>query len=190
MKKHNNIGSLLETPRYSECYTNLANERMILLSEDITKDTASSISALLLYYDQENEVDDISIYINTNGGDSGALTNIYDVMQLINAPIKTICVGKAYSAGAFILAAGTKGKRYMSKHASCMIHGMQCNVIGDNLHKSELYVQFLKDNNNAIMQILAKHTGKSLDTIVADCKQDKFMDSLETRAYGIVDHII
>src|SRR5271170_417373 len=102
---HNHsLGAILATPKYTECYANLANSRIIFLSEDITKEAASSLSAMLLHFDNENDEEDISIYINTNGGDASALSNIYDIMQLVKAPIKTICVGKAYSAGAFMLA--------------------------------------------------------------------------------------
>lgn len=186
-----NIASLLSSsPRYTESYASLANDRIIFISEDITKELSSSLSAMLLYYDDMDENEDINIYINTSGGDGDALINIYDVMQLINAPIKTICIGKAYSAGAFILAAGTKGKRFATKHSSVMIHGLQCNVPPSNQKSSEIYVNYLKNYNNTIVGLLAKHTGKNVKQVLEDCKKDNFLDAAQALAYGIVDEII
>jgi ATP-dependent Clp protease, protease subunit len=189
-KKLNSISSLYDLPRYTECYTNLANNRIIFISEVITKDVAASMSALLLYYDQESEVDDINVYINTNGGDVSALLSIYDTMHIISAPVKTICIGKAYSAGADILAAGTKGKRYATRHSMGMIHSIQCETQANDQVKSKIVLDFIKENNLLLMNILAKNTGKSLKEILEDCKQDKYMDAKEMRAYGLVDHII
>ena len=163
---------------------------MIFLSEDISKNTASELSAMLLFYDAENDVDDITIYINTNGGDSHALANIYDVMQMIKSPIKTVCIGKAYSAGSFILAAGTKGKRFITKNASVMIHGIQFTIPGASQKDSEIYFNWLNDLNKMILGILAKHTGQTLEKIVEDCKKDNYLDAQQTIEYGIADEII
>jgi len=189
----NNIGSLLAAPRYVECYTALAKERIVFLSEDVTKDVASELSALLLHYDAENDTDDISIYINTNGGDADALANIYDVMQMIKSPVKTICIGKAYSAGALLLAAGAKGKRLIAKNACVMIHGLQCLFPDTPLaHQkdTEIYFDWLQKHNRMILGILAKHTGKSIEKIEADCKIDNYLDAKQALDYGIVDAII
>jgi|ERR1700722_679308 len=178
-------------PKYTECYAALAKERMIFISEDITKDTASSLSGMLLYYDSENDVDDISIYINTNGGDTHALSNIYDVMQMIKSPIKTICIGKAYSAGAVVLAAGTKGKRFITKNASVMTHGIQFAFPSSpDQRDSEIYFKYLKDHNDMILTILAKHTGQTIEKILEDCKKDNYFDAKQALEYGIVDEII
>jgi ATP-dependent Clp protease protease subunit len=192
-KLENNIGSILATPKYTECYTNLAKDRIIFVSEDITKDTASSLSALLFHYDNENEGEDISLYINTNGGDASALSNIYDIMRLVKAPIKTICVGKAYSAGAFMLAAGTKGKRFMTKNASVMIHGIQCEFPShgsEDRNGSQIYFDFLTKLNRIVLETLAVHTGKTYEQIYEDTKKDKFMTAEECLEYGIVDYIL
>lgn len=191
-KFNDSIGSLLATPKYTECYTNLAKSRIIFVSEDITKDTASSLSALLLHYDNENEEEDINLYINTNGGDASALSNIYDIMQLIKAPIRTICMGKAYSAGSVMLAAGTKGKRFMSKNACVMIHGLQCAfpIEHGDPHDSKIYYEFLNNLNKTVMETLAFHTGKTYEQVSEDCKKDTFMDAEECLEYGIVDYIL
>jgi ATP-dependent Clp protease protease subunit len=191
-KLENSIGSILAAPKYSECYSNLAKDRIIFISEDITKDVASVLSALLMHYDHDNE-EDISIYINTDGGDANALSNIYDVMQMIKSPIKTICIGKAYSAGAFMLAAGTKGKRFMTKNSSVMIHGMQCTFPGernDNNRSSEIYFKFLQKFNKSILEMLANHTGKTYEQIFEDCKKDKYLSAKDALEYGIIDHIM
>jgi ATP-dependent Clp protease protease subunit len=187
----NNISGLL--PKYVECYAALAKERIIFISEDITKDTASSLSGMLLYYDSENDAEDISIYINTNGGDSHALSNIYDVMQMIKSPIKTVCIGKAYSAGALILAAGTKGKRFITKNAAVMVHGIQFtfpNGPVSDQRDSEIYFKYIKDHNHMILNILAKHTGQTIEKILEDCKKDNYFDAKQALEYGIVDEII
>lgn len=190
-KFENNIGSILSTPKYSECYANLAKNRIIFLSEIVSKDVASTLSALLFYYDNESH-DDISIYINTNGGDSDALSNIYDVMQMIKSPIRTICIGKAYSAGAFILAAGAKGKRFITKNADVMIHGVQFEFPGPYTDQcgSKIYFDMVRASNKKVLETLAKHTGKTYKEIEEDCKKDLFLDAKQAKAYGIVDTII
>lgn len=182
-----------EDVRYSKYNSYLAKDRIIFISEDISKSLASSLSGLLFYYDNQNDREDISIYINTNGGDSSALSNIYDVMQMIKSPIKTVCIGKAYSAGAFILAAGTKGKRFITKNASVMIHGVQCAFPESPLSDpkdSEIYFNFIKEHNFMILSALARHTGQSINKILEDCKKDNYLDSNDALKYGIVDKII
>ena len=178
--------------KYLECYSTLAKDRIIFISEVISKDVASSLSALLFHYDNESEDEDINLYINTDGGDGGALANIYDVMQMIKAPIKTICIGKAYSAGAFMLAAGTKGKRFITKNSAVMIHGIQCEFPAhhEDQRNSQIYFDFLTNFNKIILETLAKHTGKTYEQVYEDCKKDKYMDAQEALAYGIVDKII
>ena len=186
----NNIENIIATPRYTECYASLAKERIIFVSELITKSLASSLSALLLFYDAENDTDDINLYINTNGGDVDALTNIYDVMQMIKSPIKTVCIGKAYSAGSVILAAGTKGKRFMTKNASVVIHGLQSNSAQTDQKEAEIYFKYLKGHHNMVLDILAKHTGQPIEKIVEDCKKDTYFDATQALEYGIIDKIV
>jgi ATP-dependent Clp protease protease subunit len=115
----------LKQSKYDSSYIHLAAERVIFLKEPVTKELASELAALLLYYDNEDQKEDITLYIHSNGGDADGLINIYDVMHMIKAPIQTICLGKAYSAAAVMLAAGSKGKRYAFKNSKIMIHGVQ-----------------------------------------------------------------
>jgi ATP-dependent Clp protease protease subunit len=177
---------------YSDTYIKLTKNRVIFVSEDITKESAAQLSALLLYYDNENREEPITIYLNSNGGDASGLANIYDVMQLIKAPVKTVCTGKCYSAGAVILAAGTKGGRYALKSSKIMIHGIQFGfpLPGQDIINSKNYYDFLKENNDNIMKILAHHTGHSLDKLKQDCQQDLWMDAKQALKYGIIDKII
>lgn len=177
---------------YSDTYVKLTKDRVIFLSEDINKDNAAQLSALLLYFDNEDHDSEIILYVNSNGGDVSGLSNIYDVMQMISAPIKTICLGKCYSAGAVILSAGSKGHRYAFKSAKIMIHGIQFGfpLPGQDIISSKNYYDFIKENNDNIMKMLAKHTGHSLDKVKEDCKQDLWMDAKQALQYGIIDHII
>jgi len=177
---------------YAETYIKLSKNRVIFLSENVAKETAAELSALLLYYDNEDHEAPITLYIHTNGGDASGLANIYDVMQMIQAPIKTICLGKCYSAGAIILAAGTKGERYIFKNAKVMLHGIQCGfpIPGHDMINSKNYYEFLEDNNDNIMKMLAKHTGHTLEKIKTDTLRDVWLDSKQAVEYGVVDHII
>lgn len=177
---------------YSETYVKLAKDRIIFMPELVTKESAAQLSALLLYYDNENHDETIELYIHSNGGDVAGLSNIYDVMQMISAPVKTICIGKCYSAGAVMLAAGTKGERYAFRHSQIMIHGIQATypIPGHDITNSKNYFDFLKENNDNIMKILAHHTGHSLEKIKEDCLRDVWLDAKQALEYGIVDHIV
>jgi len=178
---------------YGGTHIDLAKSRILWVSENVTTEMASTISAFLLYYDSENSEEDITLYIHTNGGDSNGLVQIYDTMQMISSPVKTVCVGKAFSAGAFMLATGTKGKRYAFKHSSVMIHGLQClfPVLGDHDQAgSKNYYNFLEDINDTMLKILADHTGQPLDKVKIDCSRDLFLTAEEALKYGIIDHII
>lgn len=181
------------SPHYVEyAYAHLAKSRNIFIAEDITKNLAASLSAMLLYFDNVSETEDITLYINTNGGDIQALSNIYDIMQMIKSPIRTVCIGKAYSAGACILAAGAKGKRLITENASVMIHGIQCVFPSphEDQKSSQIYYDHLKSMNKSIIDSLAKHTGKTFAKVYEDCKKDTFLDAKMALEYGIVDDII
>lgn len=192
-KLYQKDNSAFNAEKYTDIFTRLAKLRVIFLSEDITKETGSFLSALLLYYNNESDVHDITIYINSDGGDATALSNIYDVMQMIEAPVQTICVGKAYSAAAILLAAGTKGKRFMTQNADVMIHGLQVQFpLFENADKTdtEIDLQISEQYNILLMKILARHTGKDYRQIAVDCKRDLFMEPKDALAYGMIDYII
>jgi len=195
MKDHDdqdNLDNIPIFPGYVETYIKLAKDRIIFLNEDVTKQAAANLSALLLYYDNENSDESISIYIHCSGGDAAGLVNIYDVMQMIKSPIKTICIGKCYSAGAIILAAGNVGERYAFKHSKIMIHGVQAGfpILGHDITNSKSYYDFLKDSNDKIMKILSDHTGHSLEKIKQDCLRDVWLDAKQALDYGLIDEIL
>jgi ATP-dependent Clp protease protease subunit len=193
MKNHDEIElKLPPMSKYMETYVRLAKDRVIFLSEDFTKEMSTAMSAMLLYYDNQNSEEDITIYINSHGGDVSALTNIYDVIQMIKSPVKTVCIGKAYSAGALLLCAGAKGKRYAFKHAKIMIHGIQCAfpIFGYDVSNSKNYYSFLEESNKNIMKILSTHTGHTLEKVKSDCELDVWLDAKQAQEYGIIDHIL
>lgn len=184
------LHSLQRPLRYYDSYITLSQDRSIFLGEDFTKQVAAEMTAWLLHYDRVDAKKPIKLFISTDGGDGAALTNIYDVMHMISAPVHTICVGKCYSAGAFILAAGTKGHRYIYPHGQVMIHGLQCVVLENDQNNSKTYLKFLNDYNDRILGLLAKHTKQTLEKIKEDCKRDLYFDAQEAVSYGIVDWVL
>lgn len=177
---------------YEDTYIKLSQYRTVFITEDINDTMAAQLSALLLNFDNENHEEIIHMYIHSNGGAATGLTNIYDVMQMIKAPISTICIGKCYSAAAVLLAAGTQGERYAFKNSNIMIHGIQTMfpIPGHDMSSSKNYYQHLKENNDNIMKILAKHTGHTLDKVREDCKQDVWLNAKQALEYGLVDFIV
>lgn len=179
--------------KYSGAYLELSKDRTIFLAEDFTKEVGSAVSALLLHYDNLSHTDDITIYIHSNGGDASALSNIYDIIQMISAPVKTVCLGKCYSAGAVLLACGSLGNRFIMPNAEVMIHGIQF-IFPSAQDPSQIdqqnYLNYLNKTNDNIMKILAKQTGHPLKKVKEDCKQDLWMSPKEALNYGLVDHIL
>jgi ATP-dependent Clp protease protease subunit len=179
--------------RSQEIYSRLAKNRIIFLSEDVTKEVGCALSALLIHYDHENDKEEIKIFINSNGGDATALSHMYDVMQMIRAPISTYCIGKAYSAGAVLLAAGTAGRRFGTKHCDIMIHGLQAlfpqSENADRID-TEIDLDMLESHNELVMKILSRHTGRDYATVAEDCKRDFYMDANQALEYGMIDHIL
>lgn len=173
--------------RAFDLYSRLLNDRIIFLSGEITDDSANIIVSELLYLDSISH-EDISLYINSPGGSVVAGLAIYDTMNFIKSDVSTIVVGMAASMGSFLLAAGTKGKRYALPNSEVMIHEVlggtegQATVIkiqADRILK-------LRDKMNSL---LAKHTGKSISKINKDTERDNFMSAKEAKDYGIVDHV-
>ena len=179
-------------PGYGESYVKMTQDRSIFLVEDVSIPLGIELSALLLYYDSQSHDEVINLYIHTDGGDTAGLANIYDVMQMIHAPIKTIVLGKAYSAGAWILAAGTKGKRYAMRSSKVMIHGAQFvfPIRGGDYTDSKNYLSFVDKKNDALLRIMARHTSQTFEKVKADCQSEHWMDAKDAMEYGIVDHII
>lgn len=194
-KNNKDLCNSVQPPRsskYESSYIWLSRDRVIFLKENITKELAADMTALLLYYDSAPETKAISVYIHCNGGDADGLVQIYDVMQMIHSPIRTICIGKAYSAGAVLLAAGTKGMRFAFKNSRMMIHGLQgyFPIPGQDQVNSKNYMDFVKSNNDSIMKILSNHTGRPLKEVKEDCSRDLFLTPVQAVKYGLIDKVI
>ena len=175
--------------RSYDIFSRLLNDRIIFLSEEVNDTTASLVVAQLLYLGAQDPDKDIQFYINSPGGSVTAGMAIYDTMQYIKCDVSTICIGMAASMGAFLLSAGTKGKRFALPNAEIMIHqpsaGTQGQVTDMAIHLKRL--EIIKQRMN---RILAENTGKSIETVTADCERDNFMSAEEALEFGLIDKII
>ena len=175
--------------RSYDIYSRLLNDRIIMLSEEVNSTTASLIVAQLLYLEGQDPEKDISFYINSPCGSVTDGMAIYDTMQYIKCDVSTICIGMAASMGAFLLSAGTKGKRMALPNAEIMIHqpsaGTQGQITDMAIHLRRLEV--IKKRMN---RILADNTGKDVETVTQDCERDNFMTAEEAVAYGLIDKVI
>src|SRR3954447_2028320 len=172
--------------RAYDIYSRLLKERVVFLVGPVTEITANLIVAQLLFLESENPDKDIFFYINSPGGSVSAGLAIYDTMQFIKPDVSTLCVGQAASMGALLLAAGDHGKRYALPNSRVMIHqpmgGFQGQATDIEIHAKEIL--YLRGRLN---EILAKHTGKPIDTIGRDTERDFFMGAEDAVKYGIVD---
>ena len=175
--------------RSYDIFSRLLNDRIIFLSEEVNDTTASLIVAQLLYLEAQDPDRDIQFYINSPGGSVTAGMAIYDTMKYIKCDVATICVGMAASMGAFLLSAGTKGKRMALPNAEIMIHqpsaGTQGQITDMAIHMKRL--QTIKERMNRIM---AENTGKSVEEVTAACERDNFMTAEEALDFGLIDRVI
>ena len=175
--------------RAYDIYSRLLKERLIFLVGPIDDHMANVVVAQLLFLEAENPEKDISIYINSPGGVVTAGMAIYDTMQYIKPDVATICVGQAASMGALLLASGAPGKRYALPNSRVMIHqplgGYQGQATDIDIHAREILTLRARLN-----EILAKHTGQSLETIARDTERDNFKSAVEAAAYGLVDQVL
>lgn len=183
----------LRSSKYFESYIKLANYRAIFLVEDFTKEMGAQLTALLMHYDHEDPDEEITIYLCSDGGDAAALGNIVDVMSMISCPVSIINMGKAYSAGAFLLASGTKGRRFGFQHSQVMIHSISALFpqFGEgNAVSSKNYLDFLNDVNAGMLKQFAKNTGQTIEKVQQDCKTDFYLTAKEALDYGIIDKVL
>ena len=175
--------------RAYDIYSRLLKDRIIMLGSPIDDQVANSIVAQLLFLDAENPGKDISLYINSPGGSITAGMAIYDTMQFIKSDVQTICIGMAASMGAFLLAAGTKGKRYALPNSEVMIHQPLGGAQGQatEIEIAAKRILFLRDKLN---RILSERTGQPLEVIQRDTDRDNFMTAERAKEYGLIDHII
>ena len=175
--------------RSFDIYSRLLEDRIVMLNEEVNSASASVVVAQLLYLESKDPTKDISLYINSPGGSVTAGMAIYDTMQYVKCDVSTICIGLAASMGAFLLSAGTKGKRLALPNAEIMIHqpsaGTQGQITDMALHLKRLEVVKRRMN-----RILAANTGRSVEEVTADCERDNFMTAQEAMEYGLIDKVI
>ena len=175
--------------RSYDIFSRLLNDRIVFLAEEVNDTTASLVVAQLLYLEAQDPDKDIQFYINSPGGSVTAGMAIYDTMQYIKCDVATICVGMAASMGAFLLSAGTKGKRMALPNSEIMIHQPSAGTQGKVTDMSIYLKQFerIKERMTALM---AKHTGQDYKTVLDACERDNFMTSEEALAFGLIDRVL
>ncbi len=175
--------------RQYDIFSRLLNDRIIMLSDQVNNASASLIIAQMLYLEGQDPTKDINFYINSPGGSVSAGMAIYDTMQYIKCDISTICIGMAASMGAFLLAAGTKGKRFALPHSEIMIHqplGAAEGQATDIL----IHARHIERTRETLNKILAENTGRSFEEIARDTERDNFMSASEAAEYGLIDKVI
>jgi ATP-dependent Clp protease protease subunit len=172
-----------------DIFSRLLKDRIVFLGTPVTDDIANIIIAQLLFLESEDPDKDNMLYINSPGGHVTAGLAIYDTMQYVRCDVATICMGQAASMGAFLLAAGAKGKRYSLPHARILIHqplgGFQGQATDIDIHAKEIL-----RTRDKLNELLAKHTGQPLERIRNDTERDYFMGPLESKEYGLIDDVI
>jgi ATP-dependent Clp protease, protease subunit len=175
--------------RSYDIFSRLLMDRIVFLGTPINDDVANIIIAQLLFLEADNPERDIHLYINSPGGSVSSGLAMYDTIQYLKSPVNTICMGLAASMGAFLLAAGRKGKRHALPHSRIMIHqpsgGAQGTAADIEIQAKEIL--YLRGKMNELM---SKHTGRQLEQIERDVDRDRFMSADEAKDYGIVDHVI
>lgn len=175
--------------RSYDIYSRLLKDRIIMVGSEIDDDLANAVVAQLLFLSADDPEKDIQMYINSPGGSVTAGFAIYDTMQHVKCDVSTICVGMAASFAAVLLTAGTKGKRFTLPNSEVMIHQPHGGARGQ---ASDIKIQadWMLKSRAKINQVLANHTGQSVETIASDTDRDRFMSAVEAKAYGLVDDVI
>ena len=175
--------------RSYDIYSRLLNDRIIMLSDEVNDATASLVVAQMLYLEAQDPDKDISFYINSPGGSVSAGLAIYDTMNFIKCDVSTICIGMAASMGAFLLAAGTKGKRMALPNSEIMIHQPLGGTRGQATD-IKIHADHILRTRERLNTILAERTGKSLAEIERDTERDNFLSAVEAAEYGLIDKVI
>ena len=175
--------------RNYDIYSRLLKDRIIFLGEEVNETTASLVVAQLLFLESEDPNKDIQLYINSPGGMVTAGMAIYDTMQYIKCDVSTICIGLAASMGAFLLAGGTKGKRFALPNSEIMIHQPSGGAKGQAT-EIQIAAENILKTKKRLNEILAANTGKPYETIAADTERDNYMSAQEAADYGLIDGVI
>ena len=175
--------------RSYDIYSRLLNDRIIMLHDEVNSATASVVVAQLLYLESQDPTKDISLYINSPGGSVTDGFAIYDTMNYIKCDVSTICMGMAASMGAFLLSAGTKGKRLALPNSTIMIHQPLGGYKGQATDM-EIHTKYMLDTKARLNRILSENTGKPLDVVKNDTERDNFMTAQQALEYGLIDKVI
>ena len=175
--------------RSYDIFSRLLNDRTIFLSEEVNDTTASLVVAQLLYLEAQDPDKDIQFYINSPGGSVTAGMAIYDTMQYIKCAVAPICVGLAASMGAFLLSAGTKGKRMALPNSEIMIHQPSAGTQGQ-ITDMTIHLRRLEKVKERMNRILSENTGKPYEEVVAACERDNFLSPQEALEFGLIDRVL
>lgn len=176
--------------RSYDIYSRLLNDRIIMLTDEVNDATSSLVVAQLLYLEGQDPAKDISLYINSPGGSVTAGMAIYDTMKYIKCDVSTICMGLAASMGSFLLAAGTKGKRFSLPHTDILIHQQSGGLPQSQVSDIMIHANYLSSKKKLLNQLLAESTGQPLEIIERDTDRDNFMTPEEAVKYGLIDKVI
>ena len=181
--------------RSYDIFSRLLNDRIIVLSEDVNDTSASLVVAQLLYLEGQDPDKDISLYINSPGGPISAGMAIHDTMRYIKCDVSTICMGMAASMGAFLLASGTKGKRFALPNAEIMIHqpliaGGQGGGLSGQATDIKIHADHIVRTREKMNRMLSEYTGQPLEKVQLDTERDNFLSAEEAKAYGLIDEVI
>lgn len=177
--------------RSYDIYSRLLKDRIIMIGTPITDDVANIVIAQMLFLEADNPDKDIQLYINSPGGSVSAGLGIYDIMQFVKCDVATICIGLAASMGSLLLAAGTKGKRYVLPHARVMIH--QPHIMGGLSGQAsdiEIHAREMINTKKRLTEIYATHTGKDYDFLNNAMDRDYFLSAEEAKEFGLVDEVV
>jgi len=187
------IPTVIEKSQYGEraydIYSRLLKERIIFLGGPINDAVANTVIAQLLFLDHEDQKKDIKLYINSPGGSVTAGMAIYDTMQYVGADVSTMCVGIAASMGAFLLAAGQKGKRFVLPNSQILLHQVMGGAEGQAI-EIEIAAKQIVKTKQQLNELLSKHTGQPLSKIEKDTDRDFWLSADEAKTYGVIDEII
>lgn len=176
--------------RAYDIYSRLLKERIIFMVGPVTDDSANLVVAQMLFLESENPDKDIYLYINSPGGSVTAGLSIYDTMNFIKPDVSTLCLGQAASMGAFLLSAGTKGKRFALPHSRIMIHQPLLGGLAGQASDIEIHAKELLKIKRKLNELMAEHTGKRVAQLEKDTDRDNFMSAEEAYKYGLVDQVI
>ena len=176
--------------RSYDIFSRLLNDRIIMLSEEVNDATASLVVAQLLYLEGQDPDKDISLYINSPGGSISAGMAIHDAMKYIKCDVSTICMGMAASMGAFLLASGTKGKRFALPNAEIMIHQPLMQGLQGQATDIKIHADHLVRTKEKMNTLLSQYTGQPLEKVMQDTERDNFLSAQQAAEYGLIDAVI